>query len=204
MEPIVTLADTLTELGLTAPSADATKAGRILDAVSSEIRRLCRREFEGAEATYTAEMYRLRGVREFNLLHTPVKSITSIARTYLDGSVDEAYLSTEYRIEDSTAGHVRLGTSYGPRDWPEDWSYGGPECVRVTYKTTGAVPAEITLACLEWVHNRWTTWGERADLAGYKTGDDEESYFASLAGRPSHNVARALGLNYHASGGGVV
>jgi hypothetical protein len=203
--PIVPLADALTELGLTSGTQAATDAGRILNAVSAEIRRICRRGFEGSKTTYTAELYRLRGALEFNLLHTPVESITSITRVYLDGSADEAYDTTEYLLENAETGHVRLGTYYGPRAWPRHWSRDrGPDYVKVTYAATGEIPDPISNATYEWLKARYATWNERSDLAAYKTGDDSENYFASLAGLPPHNVARALALYHHNTGGGVV
>jgi hypothetical protein len=199
---IITLADALAELGVTAATADATRVRHLVDGISSEIRKLCRRGFEGAATTYT-ETIRIRGALEFTLPHGPITSITSIAQTYVDGSEDEAYAADEYLIEDLDRCRVRLGTYFGPRAWPRDWARG-PEYVKVVWTVTGEIPADVTLAAYQWLKARWGTWNDRPDLAGYKTGDDSESYFGALIGRMPRDVARALSLYYHATGGGPV
>ena len=200
---IVTLAEALSLLGVTAGTTDATWVSRLLDGISAEMRRLCRRGFEGEATTYT-ETLTLRGARIFTLPHSPVSSITSITRVYLDGSADEAYDSTEYLLEDAETGRVRLGVYSGPNAWPDDWGGAGACYVRVVYVVTGEIPAPIVTACLSWLRTRWDAWAVRADLAGYKTGGDAENYFASLIGRPPRDVARAIASYYHATGGGVV
>lgn len=212
MAPIVAITDALAELGITAGTAAATDVARINGAISGEIRRICRREFEGAQTAYTETM-RIRRMWEFNLPHTPVAEIDSITRVYLDGSADEPYTSDSYMLEDSETGLVRLGVYFGPRAWatdvaPNDGSsrfpLGAPDYVSVAWKTTGEIPAPITLASIQWLKARWANWDGRWDLMQYKTGEDMERYDPALVGVMPHDVARALALYHHSTGGGVV
>ena len=177
-------------LGVAAEDTAADDVSRLLDAICAEVRRLTRRDFEGDEGGSYDEIYRVRGALEFTLRRVPVASITSISRAYLDGTVDDPYLATEWRLEDAATGRIRLTRL--------------AEYVRVVSRTTGDIEPQIPQAVLEWGKARWDRRDRDPVLASYQTGDDAESYFQALAGRPPGDVARVLvGVRHHA-GGGVV
>jgi hypothetical protein len=177
-------------LGVAADATEVDDVSRLLDAICAEARRLTRRDFEGDEGGSYSEIYRIRGEREFTLPHVPVASITSINRVYFDGTEDAAYEATEWRLEDAARGLVRLGFT--------------AEYIRVVYRTTGEIEAQVPQAVLEWGKARWDDRDRVPILASYRTGDDAESYFEALAGRPPGDVMRALLGVRHATGGGVV
>ena len=175
-------------VGATDPLVD--DVSRLLAALGVAVRRGARRAFEGDEGGSYDQVIRIRGVREFILPHVPVRAITSIAPAYFDGTVGDVYATTDYRLEDADRGAIRLRY--------------GPEYVRVIWTTTGDIPASIPQAVLEWGKARWDDRERNPGLASYETGDDAESYFASLAGKPPHDVLLAILGARHATGGGVV
>jgi hypothetical protein len=177
-------------LGVAADATECDDVSRLLDAIAAEARRLTRRDFEGDEGGDYNEVYRIRGEEEFMLPHVPVASISSINRVYFDGTEDAAYEATEWRLEDAARGVIRLGFT--------------AEYIRVVYRTTGEIEAQVPQAMLEWGKARWNRRDRDPILASYRTGEDAESYFEALAGRPPGDVLRALLGVRHATGGGVV
>ena len=177
-------------LGVAADDAAVDDVSRLLDAICAEVRRLTRRDFEGDEGGSYDEWIRVRGALELTLPHVPVASVTSISRAYFDGTVDDPYLTTEWRLEDAATGRIRLART--------------AEYIRVVWRTTGEIEAQVPQAVLEWGKARWDRRGRDPDLASYQTGDDQESYFASLAGKPPPDVARTLVGLAHRTGGGAV
>ena len=95
-----------------------------------------------------------------------------------------------WRLVDAARGVVRLGFT--------------AEYIRVIFRTTGEIEAQVPQAILEWGKASWDDRERNPGLASYQTGDDAESYFASLAGKPPHSVGTALMSVRHATGGGVV
>lgn len=177
-------------LGVAADDPAVDDVSRLLDAICAEVRRITRRDFEGDEGGSYDEIYRVWGAREFTLPHVPVAAITSINQVYFDGTEDAAYAADEWRLEDVARGVIRLGFT--------------AEYIRVIYRTTGEIEAQVPQAVLEWSKARWDRRDRDPMLASYKTGDDAESYFEALAGRPPGDVARALLGVRHATGGGPV
>lgn len=177
-------------LGVAATDPAADEVSRLFDAIGAEIARLTRRAYEGDEGGSYDQVIRIRGAREFILPFVPVRAITSIARVAFDGTVADAWASTGWRLDDPARGLVRLRYA--------------ADYVRVVWTTTGAFPADLVQAYLDWGKARW---GERDDHGGlkrYRTGDDEEEYFESLAGQPPRDVLRMILGARHATGGGVV
>ena len=190
MPPVVEFEVFRDYLGVAADAVEVDDVSRLFDAINASIRRLTKRAYEGDEGGSYDQVIRIRDLAEFTLPHAPVEAIASIAPAYFDGTVGTAYTATDWRLEDAVRGVVRLRFT--------------TEYVRVVWTTTGAMSATIPQACLEWGKNCWESREVRADLAGYKTGDDEESYFASLAGHPPRAVLVALYGERHATGGGPV
>jgi hypothetical protein len=191
----------------TDPAVD--DVSRLLDAICAEVRLLARRSFEGDEGGSYSQVIQIRGAREFDLPHVPVRAIASIERVRFDGTVDDAYATTDWRLEDADRGHVSLlpGTSSWSATSPffyRDHHWGGPEYVQVTWTTTGDIPPQIPQAVLEWGKSRWDTRDQVPGLTGYSTGGDSETYSEALAGKPPHDVMRAILGVRHATGGGVV
>lgn len=178
-------------LGVEADDPQEADVERLYDAIGAEIRRITRRALEGEAATYD-EILRLHGAREFQLRHVPVEAVTSINRVRFDATEDDPYEATQWRLEDAPTGRIRLADSLSP------------EYVRVIWTVTGEIPAQLPEAYLEWGKARWDDKDRPAALASYQTGDDAESYFASLAGKaPSPVMVVLVGLA-HRTGGGPV
>lgn len=196
-------------LGVDAADPLVDDVSRLLDALCAEIRRLARRDFEGDEGGSYDEVIRIRGAEEFTLPHVPVRTITSVARHWFDGTEESAYLPSDYRLEDAARGlvHLRPGAGWlGRADWSERHGIRphGPEYVHVIWTTTGEMSAALPQALLDWGKARWDGRARDPDLASYKTGDDAESYFANLAGHAPRSVLKAIYGSRHATGGGVV
>jgi hypothetical protein len=208
MAPIVEFEVFRDYLGVAATDPLVDDVSRLFDAIDAEVRRLTRREFEGLEGGSYNQVLRIRGVREFTLPFVPVRTITSIARVWFDGTEEPAYLATDYRLEDPARGlvHLRPGSgSTGRPAWDEGEAAGrGPEYVRVVWTTTGNYPADLPQAVLDWGKARWDSRDRDPGLASYQTGDDAENYFASLAGHAPRAVLQAIYGARHATGGGVV
>ena len=190
MPPLVEFEVFRDYLGVAAADPAEDDVSRLLDAICAEARRLSRRDFEGDEGGSYDQVIRIRGVREFALPHVPVRAITSIAPAYFDGTTGDVYATTDYRVEDADRGLIRLRF--------------GPEYVRAIWTTTGAMPADLPQGILEWGKARWDSRDRDPALASYETGEDAESYFASLAGKPPHGVLLVIMGARHATGGGVV
>lgn len=187
--PLVARSLVFQELGVAEDDAKATRLRLLIDAVSSRIRRITRRDFAGSVTTWD-ETYRLDGGNELVLRHVPVLSITSIRAAYFDGREDDPYEATLWRIEDAQRGRIRLARR--------------PGYVRVVYTANGAVIPEAVNGAFEWIVARWNAWARDPALASYSTGDDSESYFASLAGKPPPEVLAALRPLIHNLGGGPI
>jgi hypothetical protein len=174
-------------LHVAADSPEVSDVALLLDAISAEVRRISRLGLEGAPTDYD-EVLRVFGVLEFRLPHVPVASIASIRKVNFDGTEEEPYATTDWRLEDADRGriHLRTGSSW------LTWRRMGPEYLRVIWTVTGAIGAAIVQASLEWGRDRWVQIDRSAGLASYATGNDSESYFAQLAGLPPRGVMRAL------------
>lgn len=192
-------------LGVAPASVDEDEVSLLYDAIGAEIRRLTRRAFEGDEGGDYDQVIRIDGAREFRLPHVPVEAVTSIRRVWFDGTEEGVYATTEWRLENAATGLISIRPGAGrwaTRAWPA--RARGPEYVRVIWKTTGAIPAQLPWAYLEWGKDRWDDKARPAGLASYATGGDSESYFAALAGRPPRQVLGAiLGAQHTTSGGRV-
>jgi hypothetical protein len=189
-------------LGVGATDVEVDEVSRLYDAILSEVRRLTHRGFEGDEGGTYDEVIRIDGSQEFRLPWTPVRAITSIARKWFDGTEDEAYDATSWRLENAETGLVSLRPS-GVQRFPMHRPLG-PEYVRVLWTTTGEIPAQVPQAILDWGKARWDERDQATGLAGYTTGDDSETYFMQLAGRPPRSVMAALMGVKHLVGGGKV
>lgn len=189
LPPLVSRELVLSEAGVAVTEPAARRLQILIDAVSSRIRRITRRDFAGSLTTWD-EVYALHGADELVLRNGPVYSITSIRRVSFDGTEDDAYDPTLYRLDDAGRGRVRLARR--------------PGYVRVIYTTTGAVPSEVPMAALEWILARWNSRKRDPALASYNTGDDMESYFASLAGKTPSEVLAALSPLIRHTGGGPI
>lgn len=181
-------------LGVGSTDPEVDDVSRLYDAIASEVKRLTRRDFEGDQGGSYNEVIRLDGAEEFVLSHVPVKSLTSIAQVFFDGAQDTAYATSAWRLESAKRGLVRLRAG-GER---------GPGYVRVIWTTTGEIPADAPVAFLEWGRDRWSQRGQDGALSGYTTGQDAETYFAGLAGKPPRSALLALLGIRHATGGGKV
>jgi hypothetical protein len=196
-------------LGVAATDPEVDAVSLLFNAINAEIRRLTHRAFEGDGGGSYDQVIRIRGEREFTLPWGPVASITSIARVHFDATEDDPYETTDWRLEDADRGRVllRSGSSAWASAAPffyRDHRRGGPEYVHVIWTTTGEIPAQLPQACLEWGKSRWDSRDRDPAMASYQTGDDAESYFASLAGKPPHGVLLAIMGVAHLTGGGVV
>lgn len=177
-------------LGIATTDPEASFASILLDAICAEARRITRLPMEGDEGGTYTQVLRIRGAHEFGLPAVPVASVTSVAPAYFDGTIGDAYATTDWRLEDATRGVIRLRFA--------------SEYVQVAWRTTGEIPPEVPQAVLDWGKASWDVRAQNPALASYKTGEDAESYFASLAGRPPASVSRALVRVRHAAGGGAV
>jgi hypothetical protein len=190
-------------LGVAATDPDVDNVSLLFDAINAEIRRLAHRAFEGDDGGSYNQIIRIRGLREFTLPWTPVKAIASIARVHFDGSEDDPYPTTHWRLDDADRGLIALRSS-GTWDGPPARWWRNPDYVRVIWTTTGDIPAQLPMACLDWGKARWEERDQVAGLASYTTGADSESYFANLAGRPPRSALLAIMGVAHVVGGGVV
>lgn len=190
-------------LGVAATDPDVDFASLLFDAINAEIRRLTHRAFEGDDGGSYDQVIRIRGLREFSLPWTPVKAIASIARVHFDGTEDDPYETTYWRLEDADRGLVALRAS-GYWDGPPTRWWRNPEYVRVVWTTTGEIPAQLPMACLDWGKTRWEERDRTAGLASYTTGQDAESYFPAIAGLPPRSALLAIMGSAHITGGGVV
>lgn len=189
-------------LGVGDADPEAGDADRLHAAIEAEVRRLTHRAFEGDDGGSYDQVIRIDGAQEFRLPWTPVDEITSIARVWFDGAEDDAYEATSYRLENADSGLVSLRAG-GRLRFPIH-RLAGPEYVRVIWTTTGAIPAQAPQAVLDWGKARWGERDEHAGLAGYTTGEDSETYFMQLAGRPPRDAMIAiLGMAHVARGGKV-
>jgi hypothetical protein len=190
MPPVIEYEVFRDHLGVAAGDPAEDDVSRLFDAINARIRRLTRRDFEGDTGGSYDQVIRIRGMEEFTLPHVPVRDIASIARVAFDGTEDAPYETTDYRVEDAERGLIRLRRL--------------AEYVRVVWTTTGEMSAAVPQACLDWGKARWDATDRPADLAGYTTGQDSESYFEAVAGRPPRDVLLTLLGERRASGGGVV
>lgn len=191
MAPIVPLVDALAFVGVANDAPEAPFVSGLLDAISAEIRGLARRALEG-EPTEYEQVLRIRKAPEFTLPEIPVDTEVDLVITPVgfDGTELDALEAGTFRLEDAARGRIRIRGAY--------------EYVKVAWSTTGAIADNLRQAALEWLKDRFEARDRARDLASYQTGDDAESYFATLAGKPPSSVGRALGLAWHPSGDGVI
>jgi hypothetical protein len=175
-------------VGATDPLVD--DVSKLYEAIGAEIKRITHRDFEGDAGGSYSEILRLRGAEEFTLAHVPVESVTSIAKHNFDGTDQDPYDVTAWRIEDADRGLIRIRAT--------------PEYVTVVYTTTGDIPPQAVQAYLDWGRDRWDDKDRPANLASYATGGDAESYFQAIAGVPPSKVLAAILGVAHYSRGGVV
>jgi hypothetical protein len=194
-------------LGVAATDPDVDWVNLLFNAINAEIRRLTHRAFEGDGGGSYDQVIRIHGAREFDLPWGPIRAIASIERVHFDGTVDDAYETTDWRLEDADRGRVRLlphTSGWGGPPYFRDHQWGGPEYVQVIWTTTGEIPAQLPMACLDWGKTRWEERDRTAGLASYTTGQDAESYFPALAGLPPRSALLAIMGVAHLTGGGVV
>jgi len=194
----VLLDDALAFVGVDALAPEATTVGLYLDAISEEMRRLSRRALEGTSTDYDM-IIRVYESPEFVLPQVPIdleKPITVVPCLF-DGTVLYELAPTEWRVEDANRGRMRILEYVWHRMIRIFRRY---EYVRVTWSTTGEIPATIRLGCLTWLKDEWIHRDQSRALAGYQTGKDAETYFPNMIGVPPRSVARALGLAWHAPG----
>lgn len=185
MAPVVPLEDALAYVGVAADKEpEATIVAGILNAISDEIRQRSRRALEGEPTDYD-EIIRVRRAYEFNLPAIPVDPEADIAITpvLFDGEELDPLEADEWRIEDADRGRIMVTTRH--------------EWLRVQWTATGAIADSLRQGVLDWLKDRFVNRDRAGDLASYATGDDAESYFAELVGKPPRNVSAALGLAWN-------
>ena len=197
LPPLVSMETALEALDM---SADSPKVGLVrilLDAISARIRSVTGRMLEGSPTTWD-EIYRLNG-GELWLRGVPIASIASIRRVAFDGTEDDPYEATSWRLENPASGHIRL------RGLWERWAremVEMPPYVRVVYTTTGVVGPQFVMATIEWLKARWEDFSRDRALASYSTGSDSESYNTAVAGKTPYSVAAELAGLSHLTGTG--
>lgn len=188
MDPVVSLEDALAYTGATGDPDDAGSQAWIvsglLDAMSDVVRKRTRRALEGEPTDYD-QVIQIRGAYVFNLPFGPVDPDAGIVITpvLFDGEELDALEESQVRLEDAETGRVRITAKH--------------EYVRVEWTATGEISASIRQAVFEWLKDRFDSRDRARDLASYQTGDDAESYFASLAGQPPASLAAAIGLAWN-------
>lgn len=191
-------------LGVAATDPEVDAVSLLFNAINAEIRRLTHRAFEGDGGGSYDQVVRIHGEREFTLPWGPVASITSIARVHFDGTEDDPYEATQWRLEDADRGVVALRpTGYWRPGSPARW-LSNPDYIHIVWTTTGEIPAQLPQACLDWGKTRWEERDRTAGLASYGTGQDAESYFPALAGLAPRTALLAILGVAHLTGGGVV
>lgn len=181
MAPIVPLVDALAFVGVAADADEATTVAGLLNAISDEVRRLSRRALEGSATEYD-QVLRIRGAHDFVLPEIPVDAEEDLVITPVDfdGTELDAIEVDQYRLEDAERGQISIIPTL--------------ERARITWSTTGVIADSLRQAVLEWLKDRFDNRDRARDLASYQTGQDAESYFATLAGKAPTSLGRALGL----------
>lgn len=185
MAPVVPLEDALAHVDVADDDEpEATIVSGLLDAISDEVRKLSRRALEGAPTDYDLVL-KIRKQYEFTLPHVPVSLEDDIVFTphLFDGAELDPLEADTWRIEDPIRGRVRISSRH--------------EYLRAQWTATGEIADSLRQAVLDWLKERFEARDRARDLASYQTGEDAESYFASLAGKPPSSVGRALGLAWH-------
>lgn len=190
---LIATAALATRLGVTSPSPEYEDLARLNAAVSDEIRRLTRRGLDGSPTSYTEVHTVYRPHRVIHLQQAPVQAITSVHRIARDWST-EALEAAQWWLSDPERGTLELRGFTGSR-------------VKVVYVATGAIPASVEQAALDWVLARWALRSAGVSVAagqtGYTTGEDSETWSPSFAGRPPVSSQIALGLHARVRGGVV-
>lgn len=215
MDPLVTLESALAYVHVDADAPEAADVSGMLDAISAEVRSLSNRALEGGDGDDYDEVIRIGRQQEFLLTQVPVDPDKPITITPLlfDGTELEVLETTQWRLEDAKTGRIRMVATM--RGWAGGDAIqspphraarydSGPEYVRATWSTTGAVSAAMSWGVLEWLKIRWDARATAPHLAGYATGKDAETYFAGLIGAIPPSVARAIIGAWHPSNGGVI
>lgn len=216
MAPIVALEDALAYVGVDPDAPEAATVSGMLDAISDEIRTLAKRDLEGDGVDYD-EVIRIDRKTEFYLTHVPVDEDRAITITpqLFDGTELEALSAAQWRLEDAARGRIRISAVVatlvgGMPDNGDRWRERhrrfdpGPEYLRVTWSTTGAISAALRFATLEWLKERWRATDIDRHLAGYQTGRDAETYFQGLIGTIPPAVGRAVLAAWQPTNGGVI
>jgi hypothetical protein len=189
-DPLIPLTRALDRVGVAVGTDEADQVSALLDAVSDEVRAITRRAFEG-EATDYVQVLATDGTRGAVVLpNVPVTSVTSVARAWFDGTHDEPWAATDWRLEDAARGRIALAHR--------------ADLVRVSYAVSGEIPPGIAQAVEDWVADRWATRAVVRGQSGYQTGDDAESWASTIVGTPPAAVGRALALAHHSAGGAVI
>lgn len=195
---IVSLEDALDTLGLTSDAgAQDDRVARLLNAVSAEIRRMTRRGFEGDVTSYD-EIVAVADDGYVRLPHVPVFAVTSLAHVHFDGTEDDVYLATRWRVENADTGLVLLFGDYC-RHWRS--CCHGPRRVRAIWAVTGEITADIEQAALEWIADRWTS-RRRGRMTSRSNGVVSESW--GPLGPPPPGVGRTIAGYFTSSSGGPI
>lgn len=185
MAPVVPLEDALAHVDVADDDEpEATIVSGLLNAISAEVRKLSRRALEGEPTDYDLVL-RIRRELEFTLPHVPIDVEEDLVLTPVkfDGTELDPLEASTYRIEDAERGRIRISTR--------------TEYLRVAWGVTGEIADNLRQAVLDWLKDRFDNRDRARDLASYQTGQDAESYFASLAGKAPSSISRALGLAWH-------
>jgi hypothetical protein len=206
----------LHRLGVDPESATADDVARLLASVSDEFRYLTKRDFDSEPTVYT-EIVRLTEYGELWLSHTPVQSLTSLARLRYDNTPIYAFALTDYHIEDAHRGLVLLH----PQSWGLGYGYGGGygssypygrqpgqpyrDRFSIVYSTTGEIEQAASQAVEDWVAARWAQRSHPdSSLTSYSTGSDSESYDRKAVGPPPLEVVGVIASLSRQQGGGVI
>lgn len=121
--------------------------------------------------------------------------------------VSESTGSTWWRVIDAERGRIeRAYGVVGPRSWDETDTedFRGRRFVVPRWRVSGAVPADVSEAVLDWVAARWSERDRSPGQTAYSTGDDSETWDAGTAGTPPPSAASVFGSAWHPSRNGVI
>lgn len=218
MDPIVALEDALRWLGITDPeSDDAWVAGQMLDAMSAGVRTLANRDFEGDDGDHDHDqVIRIYRQPEFLLPAVPVDpdAPITIIPLLFDGTELTELEASQWRLEDAATGRIRILATLRRAGLESDAIAAGsrfptrydpaPDYVRVTWSTTGAIPATVRYGILAWLKETFRSQEVPVHLAGYQTGKDAETYFPGVVGTVPPAIARAILNSWQPTNGGVI
>lgn len=117
--------------------------------------------------------------------------------------------SPTWRVDSAARGRIELRPTTG--SWQADIGILA-RYLRITYRATGAIPADLVQACLDWLKDAWENDVDNPaagqELASQSSDSWSESYAVPLPNdatrKPPPDVVRALAGYYHATGGGPI